>query len=447
MKRLSLLPLVGALPWMMRDPLSFLVEVSRTHGPVVDLGTWFSGRTYFLAHPNSVQHVLLTHAENYVKGKGFAPMKLLTGEGLVTAEGTRWQRNRRLIQPAFHRQRIAELTDTIVEVAMETSERWNALAKETTLDLSLEMTQLTRSVLMRAVLGVREPAQVQRLSDAWEDALEVISHRLLIPIQPPLSWPTPKNRKLRRARDVLDQTAYDVLRQQREKRSSRGNLLTLLLDARDEETGAYLSDEELRDEVMTFFAGGFETSAMSLAWTFHLLQEHPEAEQKLRRELEQQLGNRRLSAADLPQLPFLKAVVQETMRLYPGAWILLRENLEEDEICGVKIKKGSRLVISSYATHRLPQFWEKPDEFVPERFLVEPMNVPRFAYFPFGGGARQCIGDIFALTEVMVIAAVLLQRHRMSRVPGHSLVPKPMGSLRTNRGPIVTLSSMGRQGC
>lgn len=432
-----------ALPGMARNPLTFLTGAAAQHGGVVDLGPFGRRRAFLIAQPDAVQHVLQGNHRNYTKGSQFEAMRLVTGDGLVTSEGEHWRRQRRLVQPAFHRQRILEATEAMAEVAVAACDAWAAPPAGRWLDAFQELTALTQRILFRALLGVESAGRAEELGRAWDEAFSFLTARLLSPVQVPLALPTPGNLRFRRAMRVLDDAVYGIIRARRSDPDSKG-ILPLLLAARDEATGAPMSDVELRDEVMTFFAGGFETSATVLSWALHLVASRPDVLQRLQAEVDDVLGGRAPTADDLGRLRYTLMVIEETLRLYPAAWIFARQSVEADDFCGFLIPPRSLLFISPYVTHRMPELWPDPERFDPERFDPgEARARPRFAYLPFGGGPRKCIGDVFALTEMQIILALVVQRFHLVPAPDVPVVPRAMATLRPRRGPVFRFEPRG----
>ncbi len=434
--------LFGIGPEAVRHPINFYMRMRREYGDVVRMRGLPTLYWHLVSHPSGVEHVLQTNQHNYRKGKLFnKPLSLVVGEGLLTSEGEFWRRQRRLAQPAFHRQRIAALGGTMTAAVEEMSRRWRGFEKSgEPFDIATEMTRLTLQIAGRTLFGVDLGGEAGKVGSALRVAFEHLNYRMSYPWALPEALPTRRNRRFLRARRVLDEVVYRIIRERRGRGADTGDLLSMLLLARDEETGEGMSDEQLRDEVMTILIAGHETGAAALAWAWHLLAEHPEVEHKLHAELQKVLGGRTPTVEDLPALPYTRMIFDEVLRLYPPAWALLRQAIEEDEIGGCRIPAGSILTVSQYVTQRHPDFWDEPEKFDPERFTPERVAArPRFAYFPFGGGARQCIGSNFALMEAQLVVATLAQHFRPRLLPGHSVEPDPTFTLRPRGGVLVTL--------
>jgi len=405
--------LFGSGPEASRDPLAFYRRVWREHGDVVRMRAlpWF--QWYLVAHPAGVERVLQTNQSNYRKPKLFVrPLGLVTGNGLVTSEGEFWRRQRRLAQPAFHRQRLALLGETMTRAAARMVEGWAGTHARTgePFDVAEEMSRLTVRIAAETLFSADITPDAARFGDALKVALENISHRMRYPFVAPEFVPTARSRVFRAARRTLDEVVEGIIRARRRDTADRGDLLSMLMLARDEETGEAMDDRQVRDEVMTLLIAGHETTAAGLTWAWYLLARNPAAGERLRAELSAVLGGRAPSVEDLPSLPYTRMVFDETLRLYPPAWGQPRQSVAADEVCGYRIEGGRMLIVSQYITHRHPDYWERPEEFIPERFSPELSAArPRFAYFPFGGGARQCIGNRFALMEAQMVIATVAQ--------------------------------------
>ncbi len=436
------LPFLGSMPSFARDPLGFLIHTTRRYGDIVDLGAFGRNHAYLVAHPDQLKYVLQENAGNYTKGENFKTVSLVVGNGLVANEGQPWRQRRRLVQPAFHRERIGALTSTMVKVIGDVVETWVAGPKTAHMDMSREMMKITQHVLLKALLDVDARDETQELMEAWDIVYEFLSARLTSVVKIPLGIPTPGNRRFLRAMRTLEALVQRIIRARRETPEERRDLLSLLMLARDADSGEGMSDRDLRDEIMTMFAGGFETSAVVLTWAWHLLGQHPDVEKKLHAELDSVLGGRTPTLEDVARLTYTRMVLDETLRLYPGAWLFNRASIAADMVGGYPIAPGSLLFISPYVTHRHPEFWPDADTFDPERFSPQASaGRPRFAYFPFGGGPRQCLGDTFAITEMVLTIAMVAQRFKPRTVDGYPVVPQPMFTLRTKYGVMMTLEA------
>ena len=425
------LPLAALLGFR-RDPLRYLDRLRAAHGDVV-LFRFGPRRMYLLAHPDQVQDVLVTRNRNFIKSLALQRSRVLLGRGLLTSEGELHLRQRRLAQPAFHRDRIAALAATFGTYAEAAAERWRAGAE---LDVTREMNRLTLAIAGKTLFGADVSAEADEIGRALTDALSLF-RRLTNPLGPLLDkLPVPGTLKMRRARARLDATIYRMIDERRRSGEDRGDLLSMLLSARDDEgDGGGMSDEQLRDEALTLFLAGHETTANALAWTFHLLAQSPEAEARLHAEVDAVLaGGRPPTAEDATaRLPYTRAVLAEAMRLYPPAWAIGREAVEDFEAGGYRVRSGPGTVVlmSPWVTHHDERWFPDPYRFDPDRWTPErEAALPRYAYFPFGGGPRKCIGEGFAWMEGIVVLATIARRWRLRHAPGAQVRTEPLITLR-----------------
>jgi cytochrome P450 len=393
-------------------------------------------RVILLVHPDAVEQVLVTDNHNYRKHYGLRMNRLLLGKGLLTSDGEFWLRQRRLAQPAFLRQRIAGYGETMVAYTERLLAGWRA---DETRDLQVEMTRLTLEITGKTLFGADVGGDAADVGRAMADALDSFEKRVSSLFPLPYWVPTATNRRLIRAVHCLDEILYRFIKERRASSEQWDDLLSLLLHAHDEE-GDRMTDQQVRDEAMTLFLAGHETTALALAWTGYLLAQHPEAEEKLRAELRAVLGDRAPTVADLPRLPYAERVVLESMRLYPPAWAIGREALHDTEIGGYPVRKGTTLFMSQWVTHRDPRWFDEPERFHPDRWAGGlAQRLPKFAYFPFGGGPRLCIGNTFALMEAVLVVATIFRQFRYELVPGHPVTLAPAMTLRPRDGVRVML--------
>ena len=427
-------PLLGSLPAARRDPIRLFTQSFREHGDVVRF-RFGPMVAHLVSSPAGVNHILAENNKNYGKQtRGYAALRYVLGNGLLTSEGDFWKRQRRIAQPAFHRQRIAGFASAMVRVAEECSEKL-AQSRGQTVDVHHEMMRLTLRIVGETLLGYDPSRDADEVGDTLAHLLAIVNERttrVIFFARPRL--PTPENLRLRRAVARLDEI---VLRIIAERRKSRGDdLLSMLMEARDADTGEAMDDRQLRDEAMTIFLAGHETTANALAWTWLLLSRYPAAGRELRAELSDVLGGLSPTADDLPRLRFTKMLLEESMRLYPPAWIIARSASGADEIGGFEIPAGSIVFVSPYIVHRHPRMWDDPEGFDPHRFEKEP---PRGAYFPFGGGPRACIGSGFAMMEAQLVLATIAQRVKFELVSGHPVELEPSITLRPKFGLLMQI--------
>ena len=402
-------------------------------------------RLTLLTHPDHFRHVLVDKVRNYRKTtRGYHMMRKMLRNGLLTSEGAYWQRQRRLAQPAFHRHRIAAFGDTMVRIAAETRARWSDGGVT---DIAHEMMETTLRIVTLTLMSRDSAGQTDEVGRALEQGLGHITRRTQVPWSMPEWVPTPANRRFRDACATLDRIVEGIVAERRMTgpQVGREDLLDMLLAARDEDSGEGMTDEQLRDEILTIMLAGHETTAMSLTWTLHLLAQHPEIEAKLLDEIDSVLGGRTATMADLPALAYADRVVQESMRLYPPAWILARRAEEDDDIDGVRIGKGEWVFLSPWVTQRRADFWPDPERFDPDRFLPERVAARhRYAWTPFSAGQRKCIGDQFALMEARLILVTLLQHWRFRPAPGHTVQQEALLTLRPRGGMPMVLERRAR---
>ena len=417
-----------------RDPTGFLTQLAAEYGDVVQFKIG-PQRVVLLNHPDDIRDVLVTNGRNFVKGRGVQRTKRVLGEGLLGSEGEFHLRQRRLVQPAFHRQRLASYGASMVECALQARARWPAGAA---LDIHAEMARLTLAVVGRTLFGADVAGEADTIGAALNTLLALFDAALL-PLAEQMEWLLPAGRRFRRARAQLDATISRLIAERRAT-GDGGDLLSILLFAQATD-GSTMSDEQVRDEAMTLFLAGHETTANALAWAWYLLAQNPAAEQALHAELARVLGGRAPSFDDLPQLVSPRRVVAEALRLFPPAWVIGRRALADYEVGGYTLPAGTIVLMSQWVTQRDARFFALPTRFEPLRWAPEALAArPMFSYFPFGAGTRQCIGEQFAWMEAVLLLATLAQQWRLSLVPGQSVGTRPAITLRP-RDPIMMLAT------
>jgi cytochrome P450 len=421
---------------MQRDPLSFLIGAAARYG---DVSSWTFGpqRVFLFAHPEHVREILVTHDRSFLKGRALQRTKIVLGQGLLTSEDPLHRRQRRLAQPAFHQQRIARYAAVMIEEGERTVARWDALAANgaAEIDVHHEMMRTTLAVVARTLFGAVVDDEADDIGVALSQVMEMFP-LLLNPFSDLLrKLPLPRVRRFHRAVERLDRTIYRIIEERRASAADRGDLLSMLLLARDEDDGGAMSDQQVRDEVMTLFLAGHETTANALTWTFHLLGRHPDLERDLHRELDAVVGERPLEPADVPRLPFTRSVFAEAMRVRPPAWAIGRLATEDVTIGGTTIPRGAVAIVSQYVTHHDARWWPEPLRFDPSRFAAADAVRPKFAYFPFGGGSRVCIGESFAWAEGVLLLAAIARRWRLAPAGDGRVEPRALITLRP-RGPV-----------
>jgi cytochrome P450 len=431
--------LTGHAGEMLRDAAQFLLRAHASYGDVVRLR--LGPRTAFaLFHPDHIYHVLVKHRENYTKqSRGYVKLRHVLGNGLLTSEGDFWLRQRRLLQPAFAPVRLAGFAAAMVSATEEMAKSWEpAAGLGEAIDVADEMMRLTMRIVGETLLGTDVTSEASDVGAALALVIDEVSRRIHTPWNFLERLPVASNRRYERALQRLDLAVQKIIDEHRAQpaRASRSqDLLTMLMAARDEETGTQMSDKQLRDEVMTFFLAGHETTAKALTWTFYLLSQHVGVRSRLEREVETVLGSRSATAEDLPKLSYAKLVIQESMRLFPPVWAVARMTMQDDQIGDVTIPAGSPVLLSQYVTHRHRGFWDNPEGFDPDRFLPDRSEGRHpYAYFPFGAGPRICIGNHFAMLESVLILATITSRWSLNLIPGRPVIPESRVTLRPKHG-------------
>ncbi|HWS55437.1 MAG TPA: cytochrome P450 [Pyrinomonadaceae bacterium] len=423
-----------------RDPHHFMTAVARDYGDVCSFRVGFE-HVYFINHPDYVRDVLTGHYDHFLKGGGGGRAKRFLGEGVLLSEGETHRQRRRLDQPAFHRQRLAAYAAEMVACGERCSARWR---DGQVLDIWPEMLRLTLGVVGKTLFGADIESEADEVGRAMRAA--VSRYRAFkLPLARFLeSLPLTRMVRFRRGKDRLRRVVLGLIEERRRTGRDHGDLLSMLLLASDdEEGGRRLTDEQLWDEALTIFIAGYDTMATALMWTFYLLSQHPEAEARLHEEIERVLeGGRAAEFDDLRRLRYTEQVLSESMRLYPPAWRLVRRAVADFRAGEYVIPRGSLVVICQYAMHRHPRYYPDPERFDPERFTPEARaSRPAYAYFPFGGGPRRCLGEGFALTEGVMLLATLARRWRLRLAPGHPVQVFPEHLLRSKHGMVMKLEA------
>ena len=435
--------LLGSAVALQRDSLEFYTDMAQRYGEVVRtrLLLW---PTYLVFHPDGVRHVLQEHHQNYDRNlflyKGLRPF---FGEGLATSSGPSWLQHRRLMQPAFHRTRLAALGTMMTDAIGDMLTGWQTTAQqEQPLEVNQEMLRLTLRMLGQALFRVDLSDQTDVIGQAFTNLLTLLGEYVYLPF-PPLSVPTPGNRRMQAGLRTLNAVVQRLIEERRKpQQAAQHDLLSMLLEAQDEESGQGLSDRQVRDEVFTLLFAGHETTANALTWALYLLAQHPAVEQRLQAEVDTVLAGRTPTVEDLSRLPYTRMVLEETLRLYPPGATIPRRAIAADLIGGFAIPANSLVFLTPYVTHRHPDFWEQPEVFDPQRFTPERVAARhRFAYFPFGGGPHLCIGQHFALIEAQLALAMIAQRYQLRLVPGQRIEPQVMVTIRPRSGVQMTLRS------
>jgi cytochrome P450 len=433
-------PIIGVLPQLRADPIRTFLDAADRYGSIVHLkASPYHG--YLLSDPSDIKHVLQDNARNYHKSPLYDRLKDTLGSGLLTSEDGVWLRQRRLAQPAFHRQRLVAMSDAMVACTRAALDRWERVAATgETIDLVALLMSLTQTIIVRTMFstdlgGTSEivnrtwPIINQRIGETfWSTKLET---RL----------PFGANRRFWRALSELESVVYRLIAERRQTCREETDLLSMLLSARDEETGEGMTDRQLRDEVMTMLLAGHETTSLALSWTYFVLSGHPDAEEHIAEEVDRVIGHRPPTFEDVERLTCTRRTLEESLRLYPPAWGFSRLAMGDDELGGYRVPKGSLVFIIPFVVHRRPNLWPDPERFDPGRFVPEQEAARhKFAYIPFGGGPRGCIGSQFAMLEAQLILASVAQRYRIALPPGQSIRPDALITLRPKPGIQATLT-------
>ncbi|PJZ69950.1 cytochrome P450 [Leptospira perolatii] len=424
------------LPLLKRDTIGFFKKLNRKFGKTVRFGI-FKISVHIITQPDDVRKVLQENSQNYHKGIFYIELGRILGKGILLSEGEFWKKQRKLIQPSFHRQRISEFVQVMANETDKMLNRWKNL-KQT--DVSREMMHLTFSIVGKTLFKTEVESYANRIESAVTIALGEVSKRAKRIFPAPFHWNTPGNVRIKQSIAEMNSVVYDLIEQR--KKSPSNDIITMLLEARDEETGETMSEQQIRDEAITLLIAGHETTANALSWAFYLLSQNPEAFEKVRAEAFSVLGDREPNMDDIQKLSYTRKVVDETLRLYPPAWIIERRALGWDELGGYDVPPSTNVSICIFNLHRNPDFWNNPDQFDPDRFDEEnSKDRPKYAYIPFGGGPRVCIGNVFALTEAVLVLAMVARKFRFSLVPGKKIALEPLVTLRPKYGVHLNLVS------
>jgi len=432
-------PLIGHLAVFRSRPLPFLMKMAREYG---DMPQFKLARTpvYFLNHPDLVREVLITHQGSFTKSRALQRSRVLLGDGLLTSEGQYHLRQRRLVQPAFHRERLAAYAADMSAIATKFRGRWNA---GETIDVAQEMMHFTLTVVGKTLFSTDVTSQASEVGEAMTTVMKMFD-LLVLPFSEYLEkLPLPQVRRFEKARERLDKIIYGLIHERRASGEDRGDLLSTLLLAQDEEgDGKGMTDQQVRDEALTLFIAGHETTAVALTWTWYLLSQNQDCEERLHAEIDAVLAGRVPQFHDLPNLPYTEKIFAESLRLYPPAWAIGRMSKTAVEIGGTKIGPRSICILSPYVMHRDARWFPDPEKFDPERWTPDARDSrPKFSYFPFGGGSRVCIGERFAWMEGVLALATIAQKWKLRLIPGHRVEPLPLITLRTKHGMRMSVES------
>lgn len=390
-----------------------------------------------ISEPAYIEHVF-THPDIYIKGRDNKTLRFLLGNGLVTSEGEFWLKQRRLIQPLFHKQRLQTFVQKISEKTLAMLKTWEPRAGQV-VDVHNEMTKVTLDIVSQTLMSTEVKGDFKKISDA----LLVIMEGMMRIFKLPWWIPTPRNIGMRRNRAVLDDTIYKIIDDRRSNNNGYDDLLTMLMEVEDADTKERMTNKQLRDEVITIFLAGHETTANALSFSLYLLAQHPEIKQKINEELQRVIGENEMTYENVMKLEYTGWVIKEAMRLYPPVWGITRDAAREDVVGGYRIKKGDSIAMSPWAVHRHEKYWENPLKFDPERFSPTRIkNVHRYAWFPFGGGQRMCIGNNFAMMEMQIVLVLMCSKFNFSVAENFVLDLEPLVTLRPRHGMMLKLTKV-----
>lgn len=421
--------LLGSMLDFNRDTLGYLHELAR-YGDMVFM-RFGPFPVYFVNHPDLVHEVLVTQASRFHKSRATKQaLEDISGVNVFTADGEVWKRERKLMQPAFHAKRIGAYADTMVAYTQRLIETWE---DGQTRAMDREMTQLTMDIVLKTLFDAEASDEAEELGEAMTTLFRVVDQRLQLLLDAPHWLPIARNRQLWKARDRIDEIVLRIIDERRATGEDRGDLLSMLLMAQD--NSDHLSNQQVRNEALTIFGAGHETTAVAMTWTWYLLSQHPEAAARLHEEIDHVLGDRPPTLADLERMPYGEMIIKESMRLYPPAWATTREAAEAVTIGGYPIKKGNTVIVAPWTLHRDARWFPDPLRFDPERFSPEhEANIPKYAYIPFGGGPRICIGNAFAMMEARLILATIAQCYALALDPAQKVEPERVFTLRPKFG-------------
>jgi cytochrome P450 len=435
------LPVVGSLFEFRRQGiLDFWTNVWREHGDVAQVRMGPMTLIQFV-RPEHIQEILVRKADRFIKGFSHDTLRLPLGSGILTAEGSLWRRQRRLMASTYTPKAVRRYADIMLDATDKMLARWRAVPEGTALRINVEMMRLAMSVISRSVFTIDIGEDFAEAGKALATILDFANLRTISLVNPPLWVPTPLNRRLKWALDTIDAFLYGIIAERRSQPPG-DDLLWSLMQARDEETGEGMSEKQLRDEVLITFFAGHETTAQLLTWAWYLLAKHPNVEMQFHAELDRALGGRPPGTDDIETLIYTRMIMEETLRLYSPVASMARDAIDDNEVDGYPVPAGSIVTLTPYITHRHPEFWAQPDGFYPEHFAPEAVQArPRYAYYPFGAGPRVCLGKHFALLEATLILAEVGQRYRLRLASDQPVGVRWSGTLRPDRDVLMTLES------
>ncbi len=422
--------------WFLRfkdNTFNAFVTLAREYSPVARFPISPKRSLFLCSTPEGAQHVLQDNHKNYRKAVTYNFIKPVVGEGLLTSHGDLWLRQRRLVAPIFHRRRIQSYAATMAETTEELLERWERHG-EAPLDIAESMSQVTLSIAGKLLFNRDIGLESDWIGDALVLLFRDVNQRIMSPLRVPRSVPTPQNRRVQKAIERLEKLVYGLIEERRGRAEELDDLLSMFMLAEDEETGEKMSDEQIRDELMTFIIAGHDTTSNLLSWALYLLSKHPGVRRRLEEEVDDVVSGQIPTFEEVRKLDYLEQVIDETFRLFPPAWTVEREPIEDDVICGYHIPAGSIVSVGPYFVHHNADVWDNPEGFDPDRFAPDKDRPPRYAHFPFGGGPRMCVGADFAILEAKLILGAIIRRFRLDLLTGHIIEPEGTVTLYPKHG-------------
>ncbi|BDS11264.1 cytochrome P450 [Aureispira anguillae] len=438
-------PIIPADHWFMRnslvilkDPLAFFIKMFAEYGDIYDVNSNFF-TIYVVANPAYIQEIMVSNKKDYAKSDDYKILKYSLGNGLLTSEGDFWKKQRRIAQPAFYRDSMKLLLDTMIASTQATIQTWKSKKQ---VQLTDEMHFLTLDIVTKCLFGTTLESDYSKIQESITIGNEYLAEKIMKPFTPPIWLPTAKTKRYKKSRKYSSDVILDIIKKREKDSTEHHDLLSMLMNAQDQDTGEKMSPQQLKDESMTIFVAGHETTANALSWTFYLLVQHPDKLQLLLDEIETVLQGEVPNFQSLKELSYTQMVIEEAMRIYPPAWSIGRKVAQDTTLDGYPLKKDIRLILDVYTLHRHPDYWENPNNFEPERFSPERKKQRhKYAYIPFGAGQRMCIGNNFALMEMKVVLVLLLQHFELKLAKNApEVVPEPLITLRPKNGILMDIA-------
>ncbi|MGK0383876.1 MAG: cytochrome P450 [Bacteroidia bacterium] len=428
---------IGSARDLANDPLDFFEKYIPKFGEIFQLKSIFFRfisefeRVMIVSNPDMVKHIIQDNNRNYIKSYGYRVLKVLLGEGLLTSEGDFWRKQRKLIQPGFHKERLSSFVQIYADLGQELVDKWNQVEDGANVDVSKDFMVTTLNIVSRSMFSTDVDDAMEVVNREFDYANERLIERIKNPFPMPLWMPLPKTVREKKSYDSVKNVVAEIIEKRRSSNQKYGDLLAMLMEIEDADTGEKMSNQQIQDEVITIFLAGHETTAVALTWLAHCLDENPEVVEKLLEEEKTVLNGRTPTIDDLRSLEYTRMVIDETLRLYPPAWIIGRHSLDSDKLGEYDIPKDTNCLIPVYYIHRDPKHWDEPLKFKPERFSKEnSKGRHKFVYFPFGGGPRLCIGNNFALMEMQVIIPMIVRAFKLNKSKNFKVKKDPLITMR-----------------